>query len=107
MPSMVEIGVNVWDPAQTMNDLPAMKKKYGRRLVINGGFELDIPATWPEFDEEEVRNAVRDTFEMLAPGGGFMFNGGIKSLNFTDPDVQRINAVITDEAEKLSTQYYH
>ncbi|MGD9160759.1 MAG: uroporphyrinogen decarboxylase family protein [Desulfobacteraceae bacterium] len=106
MPSMVEIGVNVWDPAQTMNDLPAMKKKYGRKLAINGGFELDMPSTWPDFDEEEVRNAVRETFDKLAPDGGFMFNGGIKSLDFTDPDVQKINAVITDEAEKLSTQYY-
>jgi hypothetical protein len=89
-----------------VNDLPAMKKKYGRKLAINGGFELDMPGTWPEFDEEKVRNAVRETFDMLAPDGGFMFNGGIKSLNFADPDVQKINAVIIDEAERLSTQYY-
>jgi hypothetical protein len=43
---------------------------------------------------------------MLAPEGGFMFQGGVKSLNFKDPDVQRINAVIIDEAEKLSKMYY-
>ena len=54
----------------------------------------------------EIRNAVRETFEMLAPEGGFMFNGGVKSLDFSNPDVQKINAVIIDEAEKLSTQYY-
>jgi hypothetical protein len=107
MPSMVEIGVAVWDPAQTMNDLPAMKKKFGRRLAINGGFEYYMPDTWPEFDEEEVRNAVRETFDMLAPDGGFMFQGGVKTLDLFDPDVQRINAVIVDEAEKLSTQYYN
>ena len=106
LPSMVEIGVAVWDPAQTMNDLPAIKKKFGRRLVINGGFEYYMPDTWPEFDEEEVRNEVRKTFDMLAPDGGFMFQGGVKSLNFADPDVRRINTVILDEAEKLSKQYY-
>lgn len=106
MPSMVEIGVGVWDPAQTMNNLPEIKKKFGRKLVINGGFEFDMPATWPEVDEEEVRNAVRETFDILAPEGGFMFQGGVKSLDFHDPDVQRINAMIIDEAEKLSRQYY-
>lgn len=106
LPSMIEIGVSVWDPAQTMNNLPAIKKKYGRRLAINGGFEFNIPDTWPEVDEEELRNAVRETFDMLAPGGGFMFQGGIKSLNFSDPDVRRVNAIIIDEAQKLSTQYY-
>lgn len=106
LPSMVDIGVNAWDPAQTMNDLPAIKKKFGRRLAINGGFEFNMPDTWPEFNEEEVRNAVRETFDMLAPDGGFMFNGGVKSLDFNDPDVKKINAVIIDEAEKLSRQFY-
>jgi uroporphyrinogen-III decarboxylase len=56
LPSMVEIGVAVWDPAQTMNDLPAIKKRFGRSLAINGGFEYMMPDTWPEFDEEEVRD---------------------------------------------------
>ncbi len=107
LPSMVEIGVAVWDPAQTMNDLPGIKKKFGRKLAINGGFEYMMPDTWPEFDEEEVRTAVRETFDMLAPEGGFMFQGGVKSLHYTDPDVLRINAVIIDEAEKLSTRYYN
>ncbi len=81
MQYMVDIGVSVWDPAQTMNDLPAMKKKYGRCLAINGGFEYYMLPTWPEFDEEEVRNAVKETFDMLVPDGGFMFNGGVKSLD--------------------------
>ena len=106
LPAMVEIGVNAWDPAQTMNDLAGIKKKYGRRLAINGGFEYMMPDTWPVVDEEEVRNVVRETFDMLAPDGGFIFMGGVKHLDFMDPDVQRVNAMIADEAEKLSTQYY-
>ena len=65
-----------------------------------------MPSTWPEVNEEEVRNAVRETFDMLAPEGGFMFNGGLKTLDFSDPEVRRVNAIIIDEAEKLSTQYY-
>jgi hypothetical protein len=103
---MVEIGVAVWDPAQTMNDLPAIKERFGRRLAINGGFEYNLPDTWPKFDEEEVRNAVRKTFDMLAPTGGFMFHGGVKSLDFANPDIRKINGVIVDEAEKLSKKYY-
>ncbi len=106
LPSMVEIGVNAWDPAQTMNDLAGVKKKFGRTLAINGGFEFNMPDTWPDFDEEEVRSAVKETFDMLAPEGGFMFNGSVKSLDYDNPDVLKINAVIIDEAEKLSREYY-
>ncbi len=106
LPYMVELGVKVWDPAQPVNDLEAVKKRYGNRLVINGGYEYDIPINWADSDEESVRQTVRDVFRMLAPGGGYIFGGGVKTLDFDDPDVQRVNGWIRDEAQKLSDTIY-
>jgi len=107
IPSMVDIGVNVWDPAQTENDLVGIKEKFGSKLAISGGFEFPMPTTWPVVDEEEVREAVRDTYKKLAPNGGFIFNGALASLDFQDPKVQEVNGWITDEAKKLSTTFYN
>ena len=106
LPAMVEIGVNVWDPAQVENDLVAIKKRFGRKLAINGGFEYPMPSTWPEVDEEHVREAVRETFNKLAPDGGYIFSGMLKSLDWQDPKVQEVNGWIRDEARKLSKTFY-
>jgi len=106
MPSMVDIGVTVWDPAQVENDLVKVKEKYGRKLAINGGFEYKTPITWPIIDEEEVRQEVRDTFAKLSPDGGFIFSGMITSLDWIDPKIQEVNSWITDEAKKLSKTVY-
>jgi hypothetical protein len=106
IPPMVEIGVNVWDPAQIENDLVGIKKRFGRTLTINGGFEYRMPLTWPNVDEEEVRQQVRNTFARLASDGGFIFSGGVTSLDYSDPDVQRVGGWIRDEAFKLSKVAY-
>ncbi|UYO62320.1 veratrol--corrinoid protein metyltransferase [Acetobacterium wieringae] len=106
IPSMVDIGVNVWDPAQVENDLVGVKQKYGAKLAINGGFEFRMPSTWPVVDEEEVREAVRNTFDRLAPNGGFIFNGMLTSLDYFDPKVQEVNGWIVDEANRLSKTVY-
>lgn len=106
MPYMADLGVTVWDPAQPMNDLKAIKKRYGNKLVICGGYEYDIPISWDDVEEEEVRQTVRDAFSLLAPGGGYIFTGGVKTLDFANPDVQRINGWITDEATKFSETFY-
>mgnify|MGYP000995376537 FL=1 len=91
---------------QPVNDLKAIKNRYGNQLVINGGYEYDLPIRWTDVDEEEVRQTVRDAFELLAPGGGYVFSGGVKSLDLNDPDVQRVNGWIRDEAQKLSETFY-
>lgn len=106
MPFMVELGVSVWDPAQVQNDLVAAKKKYGRKLAINGGFEYRMPSTWPVVDEDDVRQTVRDTFARLAPEGGYIFSGGVTTLDRTDPRVMEVNSWIVDEAKKLSGEVY-
>lgn len=72
----VEIGVEVWQPVQPLNDLAAIKSKYGNRLVLNGGWDNVDICSRQEISEEEVRKSVRDTFDTCAPGGGFVFWDG-------------------------------
>ena len=106
MPSMVRLGVKIWDPAQTENDLVEIKNRYGRQLIINGGFEFKPKGDLANVTEEQAREAVREAFDKLAPNGGWIFSGGVYSLDFMDPNVQKINAWITDEANKLSVEVY-
>ena len=105
MPAMVRLGVKIWDPAQVENDLVEIKNRYGRQLIINGGFEFK-PRDINAVTEEQAREAVRDAFNKLAPNGGWIFSGMVQSLDFMDPKVQQINAWIADEANRLSVEFY-
>jgi len=105
LPSMVRLGVRVWDPAQVENDLVEVKHRFGRQLIINGGFEFR-PLHFEDVTEEDAREAVRETFDRMAPNGGWIFSGMAYSLNAEDPKIKQINAWIADEAKRLSTEYY-
>jgi uroporphyrinogen-III decarboxylase len=73
----VEFGVSAWNPAQVMNDLAGIKKKYGNKLTLIGCWDSSGPASWAGSGEELVRQAVRDCIDRYAAGGGFMFMGDI------------------------------
>ena len=105
LPPMVRLGVKIWDPAQVENDLVEVKNRFGRQLIINGGFEFK-PRDINAVTEEQAREAVRECFDKMAPNGGWIFSGMVQSLDFMDPKVQQINAWIADEASKLSVEFY-
>jgi len=69
----LEMGICCWNPAQTVNDLVGIKKKYGNRLVLEGCWDSSGPVGWPGAPEELVRQQVRNTIDTFAPGGGFIF----------------------------------
>jgi uroporphyrinogen-III decarboxylase len=50
-----------------------LKEKYGRRLVFWGG-GVDTQRTFAFGAPEEVRDQVLRRLEVLAPGGGYIFN---------------------------------
>ena len=101
---LVDMGFDGWDPAQTSNDLVGIKKKFGNKLTICGGF--DGRAFLPHLDvtEEECRAAVKKTLDELAPGGGYVFGGGVGQS--TDPVMQERSGWIRDEFEKNRYSYY-
>ncbi len=70
----IEIGVDILNPIQTsagrMADLPELKKRYGKELVLCGA--IDTHRVLPYGTPEEVRAEVRRVIEILGPGGGYM-----------------------------------
>lgn len=66
-----------WNPAQTMNDLDGIKKRYGNKMVLMGCWDSSGPAGWPDAPEALVRQAVRETIDRYASGGGFIFLGSV------------------------------
>jgi len=102
---MIELGVKIWDPAQVMNNLQAIKEKYGKQIAIAGGFEWVPPSTWPEVSEEYVRNLVRACIDKYAPGGGFAFFGSALG-RYGDATIPKVNAWISEEAYNYGRDYY-
>lgn len=97
IPYMVEAGVDMWNPAQTVNDVAAIKREYGDRLVLSGA--MDDPWTDdPEAGEEQLRRYVRDKVDILGAGGGFYANPS----TFTG----RNKAIMTDELRTYGRYFY-
>jgi hypothetical protein len=100
---VVDMGFNAWDPAQRSNDLVGIKKKFGNKLMICGGFESRPFLPHIDVTEEQVRGAVKDLLDTLAPGGGYAFFGGVLD---SSPVAQQRSEWINDEFEKLRGTYY-
>ena len=67
----VEMGIRCWNPAQTTNDLVAVKKKYGRKMALNGAWDS---MKWANCEDEEAfRAALTEYVDTFAPYGGFVF----------------------------------
>ena len=101
----VEIGVTAWNPAQNQNDLFAVKEKYGRRLALTGAFDSHGPANYPHAPEEMVRQAVRDSIDNYAPGGGYIFWGSTYG-DLDDPDTENKARWITEEYDSYGRTFY-
>ena len=101
----VEMGFTEWNPAQTCNDLLAVKARLGNKLVISGGWDGRGRLMEPDVTDEEIRQSVRDTIDKLAPGGGFCWGGGFLGA-LDDPEPKRKTAVVIDEATKYGSDFY-
>ena len=101
---IVDMGFTGWDPVQPSNDVDAIKKKYGNRLALCGAFDSSpFLAVHEDVTEEQVRTAVKDLLDRLAPGGGYAFSGGVMGDN---PVAKQRTEWIHDEFEKLRYSYY-
>jgi uroporphyrinogen-III decarboxylase len=100
-----DFGVKSWNPAQIYNDLDSIKKKYGNSLVLIGCWDSQGEAGYIDASEDVVRQAVRDTIDRFAPGGGFMFWGSIYGA-VDDPRVDNKRKWMTDEYERYREHPY-
>ena len=101
----VEMGVTMWEPAQTCNDLAAVKAKYGSKLAIGNGWDARGRLLDPDVTDEEIVAAVEETFKKLAPGGGFAWGGGFLGP-LDDEEIKRKNSVMHTAAYKLAHSFY-
>ena len=70
-----------------------------------GGWDANGRLADPEVTDEEIRQSVRDSMDLLAPGGGYCFCGGYLGP-VDDPEVARKNAVVMDEVETYGRAFY-
>ena len=101
-----EDGVTIWQPAQTMNDIEGIQKKYGNKFVINGGWDSSGIASYDSSTEEVIRQLTRDTIDKYGKNGAYVFwDAGGTGM----PDDTELNQKLAwdqDEAKKYGANYY-
>jgi uroporphyrinogen-III decarboxylase len=100
----INMGVSIWQPAQPLNDLAAIQRKYGKKLIINGGWDNTGPAGIPGADEIVIRQSARDAIDKLSSNGSYIFWEG-DGVGKEDDMLQKI-AWVKDEARKYGAHYY-
>ena len=95
---MYEYGTRVTEPFQEQNDIIKCQEQFKGRMSFIGQWSWGdhIPKNWPDFDEEALRQDVRDTIDRCAANGPYAFSGfpiGVPG----DPGVGRAGEVLHDE----------
>ena len=67
---MTEIGIQVWQGVLPENDIPALQRHLGGKLVLMGGIGAAIDRA--DATPEEIRSYTEDTLCACAPGGHFI-----------------------------------
>ena len=101
----VEMGIRGWNPAQTSNDLKAIKQKFTGKLTLNGCWDNQGILGTPEVPEEMLREALEDYVASFAPGGGFVYSPMIGGKP-DDPKVKAKNDIIKDFFYAHVRDYY-
>lgn len=66
----LELGVVSWNPCQVSNDMPAVKKKYGDRLTLEGAWDTVAAIT---MSDDELIAAMDEYCKTFLPGGRCVF----------------------------------
>lgn len=69
---LVEIGVDALNPLQRpCNDIEKIKKEYGGKITLVGGFSSQTVIENPNSTPEEIDADIQYAYDVLAPGGGY------------------------------------
>ncbi|MBF7097675.1 uroporphyrinogen decarboxylase/cobalamine-independent methonine synthase family protein [Alkalibacter mobilis] len=94
---LIEIGVKATDPTHPCNNLTSIKERFGKELVFFGGFNSQL-LDLPDLNAEDAKKHVEETFQIMAPGGGWVPVSGA----YYGPNVN----VINDEITRCANEYY-
>jgi len=97
IPYMVELGMDMWNPAQSVNDLAWIKREYGDRLVLNGGMD-ELWTGAENAAEKDLRAFARKKVDLLGKGGGFFANPGTFNM--------KNKKIMGDELKKYGRYFY-
>jgi len=75
IPDLIEAGVQILSPVQRSAkkmDLQMLKKDFGKDICFWGG-GIDTQQVLPNANVDEIKDHVSKTFDIMAPGGGWVF----------------------------------
>ncbi len=99
-----DLYVRAWNPAQSTNDLMAVKEKYNNSLIICGGW--DAQANIDNLNtEEEIKESVIAAIDKFAPGGGYAFCGHFLGA-IGDEKIAQKNRWINEAAAPYCKSFY-
>lgn len=101
----VEAGIAMWECAFPKNDLLGIQKRYGNRLILNGGWEPSTNLSSLQAADDEIVRSVKDAIDRYAANGGFCFNGYFIG-DRGDRETLRKNNLIVQTAEQYGRQIY-
>lgn len=102
---LVDMGINLWEPAQTCNNLKAVKAKYGNKLCIAGAWDARDRLLDPDVTADEIIASVDETLDAMAPGGGFAWFGYFLGP-VDDENVIRKNNILNTYLDQKCRTYY-
>lgn len=103
IPDLIETGVDIINPVQFNcrgMDAESLKRDFGKDLVFWGG-GVDTQRILPNGSVQEVKDCVKRQLEILAPGGGYVFN----TVHNIQADVPPQNLMAMKEAFEEYSKY--
>lgn len=101
MDDYVEMGIESFFPAQASNDLAAIQKKHGSRLVITGGYDSQGPAGQVGASEETLKKEARRMAESYAVNGGYICMPMIGDAMRVDEEEARGRMIVGQEFRRV------
>ncbi|MFH1761658.1 MAG: uroporphyrinogen decarboxylase family protein [bacterium] len=96
IPDLIEAGIDALNPVQVSAagmGLKELKKYFGSSITFWGG-GIDTQSILNKSDPDKIRDNIRETLDIMAPGGGFVFC----QVHNIQPDVPPENIVAMFEA---------
>ena len=102
---MASFGVKLWDPAQTMNDLFGIQKRYGRNLFLCGAFDWVPPLEVSRIKRAETDEMIRSYVDRMTENAPFFaMGGGMAAAG--DKAMQQVNSWMQEELFFYTRAYY-